>query len=327
MSDPTRNSLPTPPSPAQVAAAVRRHAGVTGKEAIAGISRHLDTTDPLRGPGDDGAVVDLEGGARAVVCGEAIAPAFVRQDPYGAGIAAVLANVNDVAAMGGVPLAIVDTVVGRIEQSEEILRGMTDAARMYQIPIVGGHLTRHDGEPALSAFALGQVRTPLTMTAVAPGQAVLLLACLHGRMRPDFPFFTTLDRQRETLARDVRLLARAADEGLAVAAKDVSMAGPLGSLAMLLEFHRYGARVDLDKVPVPDGADPLTWLMSFPSYAFWLTTPPERAAACRALFEEHGLTCVQVGEVTEHSRLTLSSGAAEELLMDLATETVTGLWA
>ena len=32
--------------------------------------------------------------------------------PYGAGIAAVLTNVNDLAAMGAIPLAIVDTIVG-----------------------------------------------------------------------------------------------------------------------------------------------------------------------------------------------------------------------
>lgn len=326
MSDEADSPDHVAPTPAEVTAVVRRHAGVTGKEAITAVSRHLDVADPLHGPGDDGAVVELEG-ARAVVCGEAIAPAFVRRDPYGAGVAAVLANVNDVAAMGGVPLAVVDTVVGRTDQSEEILRGMTDAARMYDIAIVGGHLTRHDGEPALSAFALGEVRAPLSMAAVAPGQAVLLLACLRGRMRADFPFFTTLEHQCDTLARDVRLLARAAEEGLVVAAKDVSMAGPLGSLAMLLEFRRYGARVDLDRIPVPAGADPLAWLVSFPSYAFWLTTPPERVAACRALFEEHALTCVQVGEVAEHGRLTVFSGAREELLMDLATETVTGLWA
>ena len=72
----------------------------------------------VHGPGDDGAVVamrasaDAGAGGQVIACGEAMLPAFVAADPYGAGVAAVLANVNDLAAMGATPLAIVDTVVG-----------------------------------------------------------------------------------------------------------------------------------------------------------------------------------------------------------------------
>jgi selenophosphate synthetase-related protein len=318
--------LTSNPSVDEVVAVVREHAGVTGKGAIAQVGRYFGTADPLHGPGDDGAVVELDG-ARVIACGEAIAPSFVRQDPYGAGIASVLANVNDVAAMGGVPKAIVNTVVGRDADLSEVLRGMSDAARMYDVPIVGGHLTRVDADASLSAFALGQVRSPLSMAHVQPGQAVVFVACLNGTMRPDFPFFTSITEQSATLARDVRLLAQVADDGLAVAAKDVSMAGALGSLAMLLEFTRHGARIELDRMPVPADTDPLRWLIAFPTYAFWLTTPADRVADCAAVFERHGLVCVQVGQVTEASPLILANSDTEAVLMDLATETITGLWA
>jgi selenophosphate synthetase-related protein len=326
MIDPAPAAVQSLPRVDDVVAVVRRHAGVSGKGAIAQVREFVDTSDPLHGPGDDGAVVRLDG-ASAVVCGEAIAPAFVRQDPYGAGIAAVLANVNDVAAMGGVPKAIVNTVVGRDAEVTEVLRGMADAAKMYDVKIVGGHLTRADADTSLSAFALGQVHSPLSMAHVRPGQAVLFAACLDGTMRTDFPFFTSIAEQSATLARDVRLLAEVADDGSAVAAKDVSMAGALGSLAMLLEFTRHGAFVDLRRMPVPAGADPLRWLIAFPTYAFWLTAPADRVADCAAVFERHGLVCAEVGQVTEGSRLTVGDGEHEAVLMDLATETITGLWA
>jgi len=88
---------------------LRGHAGLTGKQTIRAVSDFIDTSDPLRGPGDDGAVVATAGG-NVVACGEALFPPFVAADPYGAGIAAVLANVNDVAAMGGIPQAIVNTM-------------------------------------------------------------------------------------------------------------------------------------------------------------------------------------------------------------------------
>lgn len=313
------------PALAEVVAAVRRHAGVSGKQAISAVRDFIDPSDPVHGPGDDGAVVELEG-ARAIACGEAIAPAFVQRDPYGAGLAAVLANVNDVAAMGGVPKAIVNTVVGRDADVREVLRGLREGARIYDVPLVGGHLTRTDDDCSLSAFALGQVRNPLSMAAVRPGQSLLFAACLDGVMRPDFPFFTSIEQQTPTLARDVRLLAHLADAGAARAAKDVSMAGALGSLAMLLEFTRHGTAVDLTRLPVPADTDPLRWLVAFPTYAFWLTADPHRVGECIETFERNGLVCAEVGRIDESPALTLVRGDHVELLLDLATESVTGLW-
>ncbi len=305
---------------------VRRHAGLTGKRIISMASQFVDPSDPVHGPGDDGAIVEVDG-RLVVACGEAISPQFVRKDPYGAGIAAILANVNDVAAMGGVPRGIVNTFVGPRHVATEAMRGMKDAARMYDIPIIGGHVTESDGEASLSAFAVGEAEQVLSMANVRAGQAVLMACSLDGTMRQDFPFFTTLERQRTTLARDVRLFAKVAADRSAVAAKDVSMAGSLGSLAMLLEYTRCGARLDMRRLPMPEGVDPLRWLISFPTYAFWLTAEPDRVGDCVRVFESCGLTCVHVGDVTANGELMLEDGDRRQLLLDLSRESVTGLWA
>jgi uncharacterized protein len=304
---------------------VRRHNGLTGKKVIAAACQFVDPHDPVHGPGDDGAIVEI-GGQHVVACGEAISPPFVTADPYGAGIASILANVNDVAAMGGIPLGIVNTVVGPRAVTAEVMRGMKDAAQMYNVPIIGGHLTERDGEASLSAFAIGHAERVLTMANVRPGQVLLFACSLDGEMRSDFPFFTSIERQRSTLARDVRLLAGVAASGAAVAAKDVSMAGPLGSLAMLLEFTRHGANVDLRKLPTPANTDPLRWLVSFPTYAFWLTAEPGSAAECARVFESKGLICARVGEIVAGGELVLIDGVCRRVLLDLTTESVTGLW-
>lgn len=309
-----------------VVTAVRRHTGLTGKQVLAAVRQFVDISDPVHGPGDDGAIVEI-GGHNIVACGEAISPPFIGADPYGAGVAAVLANVNDVAAMGGVPLGIVNTLVGPREITSEVMRGMSDAAAMYAVPIIGGHLTERDGETSLSAFAIGNAERVLSMANVRPGQALLFACSLAGEMRPDFPFFTSIERQRSTLARDVRLLAKLATTRVAVAAKDVSMAGALGSLAMLLEFTRYGATVDMQRLPMPPNTDPLRWLVSFPTYAFWLTAAPDSVADCIAVFESNGLICAHVGEIGEGGEVVLVDGVCRRTLLDLATESVTGLWA
>lgn len=305
---------------------VRNYTGVTGKQTISRARQFVQPGDPIHGPGDDGAIVEVAG-HQVVACGEAISPIFVNGDPYGAGIAAILANVNDVAAMGGIPRGIVNTVTGPKNGIDDVMRGMSDAAKMYDVPIIGGHLTESEGENSLSAFAIGHAEQVLTMANVRPGQALLFVCSLEGEMRSDFPFFTTLKRQGPTLARDVRLFSQAAAEGAAVAGKDVSMAGSLGSLAMLLEYTRCGAEVDMRKHPMPADTDPLRWLISFPTFAFWLTAEPERIADCVEIFESKDLICAHVGNVTENGAVVLLDGEHRRTLLDLTSESITGLWA
>src|SRR5215469_9204152 len=150
---------------------IRTSPGVRGKSAIGMVSEIFQTTDWLAGPGDDGAVVH-DGGLSLVVGGEAILPSFVAADPHGAGIAAVITNVNDLAAMGAWPLALVDTATGPRPVIERVLEGMHWASRLYQIPVVGGHLTITAGPPALSAFGLGRADRPLAARAAEPGQSL-----------------------------------------------------------------------------------------------------------------------------------------------------------
>lgn len=304
---------------------VRRFAGVSGKGPIAAVSGAIDVSDPIHGPGDDGAIVEI-GDHHVVVCGEALSPPFVAADPYGAGIAAVLANVNDVAAMGGVPLGIVNTLVGPADVTAEVMRGMVDASVMYDVPIVGGHLTERPGDTSVSAFAVGDASGVLSMAHVAEGQTILFACFLDGEMRTDFPFFRSIDQQSERFAADVRVLATVGDRGAAVAAKDVSMAGPIGSLAMLLEFQALGAVLDLDLLPVPENTDFLEWLVCFPSYAFWLTCEPETAEACRKLFHDADLQCEAVGTVSADSIIRLTGGGDQAELLDFRSDAITGLW-
>src|SRR5262245_3926912 len=148
-----------------VAAAVANNPSIQAKRAIALVSDVLGEVGWVDGPGDDGAALDA-GGRTVIACGEALWPPFVRADPFGAGIAAVLTNVNDVAAMGGIPLGIVDTVVANETVARAALEGMRYAAELYQVPVVGGHLTISDDAPSISAFAIGSAGTVLSATNV-----------------------------------------------------------------------------------------------------------------------------------------------------------------
>jgi len=308
--------------PDALAEHVRRLPGVVAKSSIGVVADVFGGGDWWAGPGDDGAVV-VDRGRKLIVGGEAMLPSFVSQDPYGAGVSAVLANVNDLAAMGARPLAIVDTVTGPRDVTRQVLEGLKWASNAYDVPVVGGHLTETQDPPTLSAFGLGAAEAVLSATRTAPVQALLFAGCVEGRMRDDFMFFPSFDEREGRLAGDVRVLADLAENGAVVAAKDVSMAGLIGSLAMLLEANRLGVAVDLDRVPVPGGVSMQDWLSCFPCLVFMLTAPADRVEECVDAFAARGLTAARIGTLDDTGEVRIATKSASAVVFDLARESVT----
>jgi len=327
-------AMPTAAEVDELAHHLRTHPALLAKREIGLVSEVLGAASWVHGPGDDGAVVDVSdggspadatGASRVVACGEALLPAFVAADPYGAGVAAVLTNVNDLAAMGATPIAVLDTIVGSTALAREALRGMRDACGWYDVRLIGGHLTVHQGTPALSAFGVGRAGPVLSLTNVAAGQSLVVAVCTAGRMRSDFPFFRSFDERGRDLAGDVRVLADLAASGACVAAKDISMAGLVGSLAMLLEWSGLGVTVDLDTVPRPVSVPMRDWLTCFPAFGFLLCCPPGRATETVDTFHQRGLDAAVVGEIDASGVLAIHWGGSRADVLDLATTGITGL--
>jgi hypothetical protein len=110
-----------------------------------------------------------------------------------------------------------------------------------------------------------------------------------------------------------------------VAAKDVSMAGMIGSLAMLLECNRLGVTVDLDAIPVPADVALADWLVAFPCFAFLLCVPPDRLEDCAPRFTARGIRAAVIGTVDGSGEVAVSSGDHRAVVIDLTSEPVTGL--
>jgi selenophosphate synthetase-related protein len=309
---------------AALARAAREHPGLLGKSVIGLVSDVLGASDWRSGPGDDGAAVPLAG-TNVIACGEALWPPFVAADPFGAGVAAVLTNVNDLAAMGATPLGIVDTIVADGDTARQVLEGMRHACALYAVPLLGGHLTAHGGPASVSAFGVGRADHPLSVANIRTGQQLVVACATEGDLREDFPFFRSFEVRAGKVAGDVRVLAEVADSGACVAAKDISMAGLVGSLAMLLEHGRFGVTVDLDCLPLPADVPLERWLGCFPSFGFLLCVPSGREDACTRPFHDRGLKAAVIGQIDASGQVALRRGAERVTAVDLSTETVTGL--
>ena len=304
-----------------LARAVREHPGLRGKRELALVAAALG------GDGDDAALLPDADGALALAA-EAIHPAFVAAQPRAAGVAGVVTVVNDLAATGARPLALLDCLVaGARRVAEELLEGLRIGAALYRVPVLGGHATVEDGAPpSLSTFAVGRARAPLSARNARPGDAVTLVACLEGEMMvgAGSSFFSHLrGPRRERAADDLALPADAAEVGEAWAARDVSMPGVAGSLLQLCESAGgLGCALDLEALPVPAGLPLERWLLTFPSYAFLLVGDPaalaERAAAV-------GLAHAPLGELDATGVLRLCAGGDEAPVWDLTKESLTGL--
>jgi len=171
---------------------------------------------------------------------------------------------------------------------------------------------------------LGRARRLISGHAARSGQVLLVAVDLRGTFRGlggNFNAATTAPA--EQLRRQIALLPELADAELVSAGKDISMAGVCGSLLMMLETSRVGARLDLAALPAPPGVEAFRWLNAFPSFGFVLSVEPSAVSAVCARFEAAGVACAPVGEVTAEPRLDVEYGREHAVYWDLS-EPLTG---
>lgn len=312
----------------ELAAALRVSRGFRHKADIGGVMASLRRALP-GGLGDMAQAVAVGDDCAAIADGdgyllfaiEGLVGDFVRTLPWFAGYSGVMVNVSDVYAMGGRPLAVVDAL-WRADgaEADAILHGMAAAAAAYGVPIVGGHTTATGNEQGQLAVAiLGRARALLTSFNARAGDCLVMAIDLRGRYEEPYPFWNaSVSAPAPRLRADLEILPALAEDGLCDAAKDISMAGAIGTALMLLECSRVGAVLDIDRIPGPPGVPAQRWLESFPSYGFVLSVRPQHAEAVCARFRARDISCQVVGTVDDTRRAVLRRGSELALLWDFA---------
>jgi uncharacterized protein len=142
----------------RLAHTLKQSLGIVHKQDIQTIAKFLATENAASEVllGDDCAAIP-DGDGYLLLAAEGMMPDFVTTDPWFAGWSAVMVNVSDIYAMGGRPIAIVDTLWSQDAAiSQPLLAGMSAAVRAYQVPIVGGHTNSRSEYNALSVAILGR---------------------------------------------------------------------------------------------------------------------------------------------------------------------------
>jgi uncharacterized protein len=310
-----------------MAQTLKQSLGILHKQDIQSVSSFLSTENAPNDLllGDDCAAIP-DGDGYLLLAAEGMMPDFVESDPWFAGWSAVMVNVSDIYAMGGRPIAIVDTLWSQDAAiSQPLLAGMSAAAKAYQVPIVGGHTNVRSRYNALSVSILGRAHKLISSFHAQPGDRLLMAIDLRGKLHPQYPFWNAAtETDPIQLRTDLELLPTLAEQDLCNAGKDISMGGVIGTSLMLLETSKCGAIIDLETIPRPTTVPFDRWLMSFPSYGFLLSVPPDRVAAVQQLFHDRQITCTDIGEVIDIPQLILKSQQESMIFWDFDREHLTG---
>lgn len=289
-------------------------------DAVGALARALPGGhDP--GIGDDCAALP-DGDGHLLFAIEGFVGDFVVSMPWFAGWCGVMVNVSDIYAMGGRPLAVVDALWSRgMETAGPLLDGLAAASRRYGVPVVGGHSNHRSDRGQLAVAIVGRARRLLTSFDAKPGHRLVMAIDLRGAYEEPHAYWNAATRAPgDRLRGDLEVLPALAEDGLCGAAKDISMAGAVGTALMLLECSQVGGVIDVDAIPRPPGVPLLRWLLSFPSYGFVLSVAPGHTAAVLDRFATRGLACAVVGHVTASSRVVLQSGGDRAELWDVARD-------
>jgi len=288
-------------------------------------SAWFPSAEPILNGDDTAALPDRDG--YTLFAAEGMRPELVVADPWFAGFCSVMVNLSDVAAMGGRPWAVVDVLFLGSGDSERVLEGMRAASELFGVPIVGGHTARVNTGTMLAVAVLGRAKRLISSHAAKPGHVLLMAVDLRGSFRVPGAFNAATAASAQQLRAQLAILPELAEAGLVGAGKDISMAGTCGSIAMLLETSGVGAVLDLERVPAPDGVDPLRWLTAFPSYGYVLSVESRHVTQVCARFDSVGVACAAVGFVDASRQLILQHGSARALYLDLAERPLTGFGA
>jgi uncharacterized protein len=312
---------------------VSNYAGVLRKRPIQDVYGILSQTHQygpqLANHGDDAAVVPWNDGY-LLLAADGMMPNLLINEPYAAGKAAVMVTVNDIYAMGGRPIGLVNVMAsGDAQQRASIVAGIAKGCHKLQVPMLGGHIhpDAPADHPALSVAILGHAKKLLRSHLAATGDDLVLAVDLEGR--PGCHSVVSWDANSGKTPSQLRdrleVMVTIAEREWAVAAKDVSNAGIVGTAAIMVENSGRGASIELNAIELPAGLSLPQWVLCFQSYGFILAVSPQNTDRVKALFSDHGITACVIGRVLGEPIVEIKHAGRSKTLFDFRKDHITGI--
>jgi selenophosphate synthetase-related protein len=317
----------------QIIERIRNYEGLLRKQPIQGVFEQLvlhgQAGPQLPNFGDDAAVIPWKEGF-LLLAADGIMTRLLVNEPYAAGKASVMVTVNDIYSMGGRPLAMVNVLAsGEEGHRSKVVEGIKKGCEKLKVPMVGGHLhpDAPGNSPSLAVAILGYANKLLRSHLAKAGDDLILAVDLKGDKgcRSVVSWDANSKKSPEELINRLEALPLIAERELSQAAKDVSNAGILGTVSIMIENSGRGAVIELDSIPKPVEIELSDWLVCFQSFGFALSVQPERSNEVISLFREKEITAAVIGKVVDGPVITLKNGPESKVLFDFRSDKITGI--
>lgn len=305
---------------------IQEFEGVTRKKSIELVTNILDDIYNISGNiiienGDDASVIDIGNNQVILFAADGIWSKLMEINPYWAGYCSVLVNVNDIAAMGGKPLAMVDILsIKNKDIYTDLILGVKDGCLKFGVPMVGGHLHPDADCNSLGVSIIGIAKKDkiIKSSSANIGDKIIASIDLDGKAHDDFPlnWDTTYDKDPSLVQSQITAIQNLAEKSLITSGKDISNPGILGTLEMLLESSKKGAIVDLEKIPKNPNIEWEQWLKSYPGSGFVFTANKKDCAEIINYLKKFSISSDIVGEIIDEKKLYLKYKGQEEVLFD-----------
>ena len=295
---------------------IQEFKGVSRKSSIDNVISLLKESYNVSGNvvidiGDDASAIDIGNNQVLLLAADGIWGDIMNINPYWAGYCSVLVNVNDIAAMGGKPLAMVNIMsINHEDIYEDLLTGIKDGCLKFGVPMVGGHL-HPDGDcdsVGVAIVGIAQKDKLITSFDAKTGDKVIVAIDLDGKPHEMFSlnWDTTYDKDDQLVRDQITAVQYLAEHDYIKAGKDISNPGILGTLEMLLETSEKGANVNLEDIPRNESVEWVDWLRSYPGSGFVFTADEDYCDYIREYLSRYSIEAATVGEVTDSNSLLLN---------------------
>ncbi len=314
---------------------LREFEGVSRKKPIAEIFKIFESVRHEYGNviadfGDDAAVIDTGGDDVLLFAADGIWGRIMEKSPWWTGYTSVVVNVNDISAMGGKPLAMVNIMSSSNSDSiKGIMEGIRDGINKFGVPMVGGHTHPDTPYNSLSVAIIGIAKKDCVIRSdtATPGDVVIFAYDMDGRVGKNSPYSwdTTSFKDPQVVRECYMVMVTIGEKKLVTAGKDISNPGSIGTLGMLCETSKVGACVDITKIPRPENMDLEQWLKIYPATGYVVTVKPENVQECLQTFSLVGITAAAVGEITDSKQVEIRDQKEKAIVFDLTRDIITGI--
>jgi phosphoribosylformylglycinamidine synthase len=299
----------------------------------------------LQGPGENAGIIDIgDGWACAFKIESHNHPSFI--EPFQGAATGVGGILRDIFTMGARPVAVMDSLrFGPIEAGktastaelhknhsvmEGVVSGVASYGNCFGVPNLGGEVKVepcYSGNPLVNAFALGLVRRDQIFYARAAGEGnpVIYVGAktgrdgIHGATMASEEFSEGSEAKRPNVQVGDPFLEKllleacleAMQTGAIVGIQDMGAAGLTCSTCEMGARGGTGIEIELDRVPQREtGMTPYEIMLSESQERMLLVAQKGREDEVFRVFEKWGLDAVEVGRVTNDSRMrVLQHGA------------------